>query len=152
MLRAARRIDSKNTTGYFAVKLTAPDGKRFSTSAHRVQWIANNGPIPEGKEVNHKDRNKANNRLDNLELVTRGENIRHAVKLNGGSWVPAGDKCYKAKLTWEQVRHIRAEVDSGRATQAAMAEKFGVNPVTISLIISRKQWKPRNDPMNKASD
>jgi hypothetical protein len=38
------------------------------------------GPTPEGYEINHKDRNKGNPRLDNLEFVTHPENIKHSKK------------------------------------------------------------------------
>lgn len=41
---------------------------------HRALWVEHNGPIPEGMLVTFRDGNKANCDLDNLMLVTRGEN------------------------------------------------------------------------------
>ena len=40
-------------------------------------WTLFNGPIPEGYVIHHKDHNKLNDRLDNLELMLKGEHIRH---------------------------------------------------------------------------
>lgn len=44
---------------------------------HRAVWEAFNGDIPNRLEVNHKDLDKTNNCLDNLELVTHQENLTH---------------------------------------------------------------------------
>ena len=49
--------------------------------AHRAIWIYFNGEIPEGLEPNHKSGVKFNNRLSNLELVTRSENQLHAYRI-----------------------------------------------------------------------
>lgn len=35
-----------------------------------------NNPIPNGFEINHKDHNKNNNCLDNLEIITHSENCK----------------------------------------------------------------------------
>ena len=40
-------------------------------------FIINDDPVHK-TEINHKDRNKANNKVDNLEWVSRSENIKHA--------------------------------------------------------------------------
>lgn len=51
------------------------DGKVKKFSVHRLVWIAFNGPIPEGYEINHINEDKTDNRLENLNLMTRKENI-----------------------------------------------------------------------------
>lgn len=58
----AGRPDNK---GYWAVGL----GKgRYRN--HRIIWEMFNGQIPEGIQVDHIDGNRANNRIENLRLVT----------------------------------------------------------------------------------
>lgn len=45
--------------------------------AHRVVWIAGHGLIPDGLQINHRNRLRWDNRLDNLELVAAQGNQRH---------------------------------------------------------------------------
>lgn len=40
---------------------------------HQAVWISHNGPIPKGCEIHHKDLNKENNDISNLECLTRKE-------------------------------------------------------------------------------
>lgn len=40
---------------------------------HQAIWIAHNGPIPDGCEIHHKDFNKENNDISNLECLTKKE-------------------------------------------------------------------------------
>ena len=66
--------------GYLAYNLTYPDGKKRRTKVHRMLALTYI-PNPENKPiVNHKDGNKLNNNLDNLEWVTNSENTQHAVE------------------------------------------------------------------------
>lgn len=43
---------------------------------HRYVWQYYNGPIPEGYVIHHKDGNKANNDITNLECIPRGTHSR----------------------------------------------------------------------------
>lgn len=53
---------------------------------HRLVVEAFLGPIPDGLCVNHKDANRTNNHVSNLEIVTRLENQRHMIKLGRNVW------------------------------------------------------------------
>ena len=53
------------------------NGVKKAVLVHRAVWEAFNGPIPEGLEINHKNCVRDDNRLENLELVTRSQNNLH---------------------------------------------------------------------------
>lgn len=42
---------------------------------HRLVWEAFNGAIPEGMEIDHINNDRSDNRLENLRLVTKSENL-----------------------------------------------------------------------------
>lgn len=50
---------------------------REKVMAHRVIWIAAEGEIPHGIQINHRNRLRWDNRRANLELVTHQHNLRH---------------------------------------------------------------------------
>ena len=64
----------------------AKDNKNFPRYVHHLVVAAFIGPRPDGAEVNHKDCDKTNNALDNLEYVSRDENIAHALANSKGRW------------------------------------------------------------------
>ncbi len=67
---------SLNNSGYLITSFRK-EGIYTKKLVHRAVWEAFNGAIPHRLEVNHKDLDKTNNRLDNLELVTHQENLIH---------------------------------------------------------------------------
>lgn len=79
-----------NKGGYLIVKLTKNKSVKICL-VHRLVYEAFVGKLPKfehkGKghchemfEINHKDENKENNHIENLELITRLENIRYGTR------------------------------------------------------------------------
>jgi hypothetical protein len=66
-----------NRTFYAVVDLCV-NGKPQKKSVHRLVWETFNGPIQDRLEVNHINLNRSDNRLENLELLTHQENVKHA--------------------------------------------------------------------------
>ena len=54
------------------------NGKYVRVSVHRAMWEAFIGPIEGRLEINHKNLDRQDNRLENLEVVTHQENVQHA--------------------------------------------------------------------------
>lgn len=103
---------------------------------HRLvaeKYIPNPNNLP---QVNHKDGNKLNNNVDNLEWVTNQENRTHAVQNNLHL---SGENTPSAKLTEEDVKYIRAH--AAEKTQKAWGEIYGVSRSTIADIINYRTWK-----------
>lgn len=67
-----------NGTGYHMIQVYS-EGVRSWQLVHRLVWIAFNGAIPSGLEINHKDRRRGNNALENLELLTHRENCMYSI-------------------------------------------------------------------------
>ena len=135
-------LDSR---GYLRTMIVI-NGRARTIKVHRLvaeAWIEN----PQGKpQVNHKDGIKSNNHIDNLEWVTKRENIQHAfdnglMKWNGT--VPPnlkGSANPTSKLTEEQVREIRSKFKPRIYTREMLGKEYGVSPLTIKDIIHRT-WK-----------
>jgi hypothetical protein len=127
-----------NGTGYLHVCLGRDGAKRYRY-LHRLVAEAFIGPCPSGMEVNHKDLNRQNCRLDNLEYLTKAQNVRHSVASQAEKWQQTGAvRAGKSrKLTAGDVRTIRASTEAA----VVLAKRFSVDPSTIRQIRQRRVWK-----------
>lgn len=76
---AAHRAVKTPLLKHYRIASLCKDGTYTRRSVHRLMWEAFNGPIPGRLEINHKNLDRADNRLENLELVTHQQNIQHAI-------------------------------------------------------------------------
>lgn len=120
----------KNGKGYLRVSI----GKKLMF-VHRLvaeKYISNPKNLP---QINHKDGNKLNNCVENLEWCTNQENRNHALKNNLHL---VGEKCSWSKLTEKDVIYILQNID---ISNKILSEKFNVSPSTINDIKKGRTWK-----------
>jgi hypothetical protein len=110
-------------------------GKLESKRVHGLVTEAFFGARPGGLTVNHKDGDKTNNRLSNLEYLTLSENIKHAFRLGLKG---KGEEHPRAKLTSEQVKDICAR--RGAVSQSKLAELYGVTKTCIRHVQLGRNW------------
>ncbi|EAW8084287.1 NUMOD4 motif-containing HNH endonuclease [Salmonella enterica] len=120
--------------GYQFVGLSRKAGSKTYKMVHRLVAEAFI-PNPEGKsEVNHKDGDKTNNSIENLEWVTRSENAIHGVENN---LLKHGFEHYSSKLTPEQVLAIYY----AKGTYRSIGKNFGVCAQTVCNIKGKSIYR-----------
>ena len=79
-------LDKK--TGYWIS--TDYNKQKPRVRAHQWVWINIHGKIPKGYHVHHKDENRANNDVSNLELVNGHDHLSfHGKKTDHTAWIKA---------------------------------------------------------------
>ncbi len=135
-----RCIDKK---GYAYVHLS----KNGVVKHRKVSILVAKAFIPNPKNkpvVHHRDRNRANDCVKNLEWVTYSENSRYIVKRNK-STTPSWTRS-RSKLTPDDVRYIREHYTKGnpKFNAKALAIKFNVGQTSIYNVIHNKSYKDVN--------
>ena len=137
--------------GYLAVTLWDDNirgtKKRKTFLVHRLvaeTFIPNAENKP---TVNHKDGNKTNNCVANLEWATSHEQNVHAFA-NELNYARKGEEANRAQLTWDDVHFIRNNYPN--ISVADLSSKFNITKECIYAILYNYTWVEENyKPTNK---
>lgn len=141
-----RWMNQDKSRKYATVCLIDSNGNRKRHLIHRLVASAFIG-IPKNKksQVNHKDGNKFNNCIDNLEWVTPSENILHAWKnglcLSSEKHKESARNAGKSRRLFEdgEIHTIRA-LALMKNSQREIAEMFKTSQAVIQYIVSGKTY------------
>lgn len=124
-----------NSSGYYQVTLCA-NGKKSIKTIHQLVAIAFLNHTPNGMSlvINHKDFNKLNNSVYNLEITTNRENtnlkhIKSSSQYTGVSWDKNNNKwraniCINKKLIHLGLFHC--ELEANNAYQKALSNHLAL--------------------------
>jgi len=124
--------------GYLRTVLVDDNGKNTTVKVHRIiaqTFIPNENDL---KEVNHLNGNKSDNRVENLEWVSRKQNMIHAFQ--NGLQNNRGINNPISKLTEQDVIEIRAKFMPRIYGRKELAMEYNVKESTIKDVILRKSW------------
>lgn len=122
--------------GYKFVQLRI-GGVPKNFTIHRLVAIAFIDNPDNYKVVNHKNGNKIDNSIENLEWCTDVYNHEHATKNN---LKPSGERVGSSKLNDACVKAIRG-LAAKEWSDTDIAELFGVHRSTINLVKNHKTWR-----------
>lgn len=131
----------ENRYGYLATKL-CKYGKCRTRLVHRLVGLAFISTDDPKQQINHKNGDKHDNRVENLEFCSAKDNIAHAwaTGLMNADHLQ-GSNHHAAKVNEEKVKKIRQLYKDKTKTKAELSEDYGLSIASISDILYRRTWK-----------
>lgn len=117
------------------------DANYVQWKGHRYAWTCANGRIPDGLCVLHKCDNRRCMNPEHLFLGTRNDNNQDKIR-KGRQKVGVGERHWKARLRYADVKAIRHLYFAERCSQTAIAMFYGVSQAHVSRICLQESWKP----------
>lgn len=129
-------VPNKPKSGYlqYRLHLGRGKGKMVLVYGHVLVWMVVHGKYKPGMEVNHKDLDKRNNRIGNLELLSSSDNSKHALKncIYGGEGVVR-------PIRKAQIDDIKFYLKGGLTNISEIARRIGCSRLATSYTIKKIQ-------------
>lgn len=145
LLKQERDVD-----GYLRVTLSR-NYKSHRRKVHKFVALAFLGPpLNELQQINHKNSQRDDNRVDNIEWATPQQNGRHAVEigLRSGTANPRMAK----KLTADIARCIVRDYVAGGGSISKISSLYNVEKTTARRIIRGKLWRKATEGLRPPHD
>ncbi len=127
-----KKTEIVNKDGYIIVYILY-NKIRYVNVAHRIVWMYyNKKNIPNNLEVDHIDNDILNNKIDNLQLLTKHDNMKKSNRQNPRTAARNG----MTKLNEKQVEQIRSSNEKSKK----LALQFQVTSATIHNIKAGRTW------------
>lgn len=150
-----KNIVDKDGYEVICLHLKSPNGKskytQITLRVNRLVLIRFN-PIQgyEFLEANHKDSNRRNNNILNLEWVTPKENTYHRIIYGAGIRNINGENNPEAKLSEQQVLEIISLIKSQKYSLSDIAKMYSISASVISSIAHNRSWNCLGNQINKS--
>jgi hypothetical protein len=143
---ARTALSEGERNGYAFVNLYAGKRKAAAVSVHRLVVQTFIRPLRDGEVPNHKNFDRGDNRIENLEIVTASENLRHALSVPGRkAWrANRGNGNGNAVLDDFLVGEIRRLYKRRSFGVGRVAESLGVTYNSVYGVVSGRTWKYPN--------
>ena len=136
-----KRYIGTNTNSYRKLSMfDEVTRKIYHIQLHRLIWIVFKGDIMHPHILNHKDGNKLNASLSNLEISTASDNANHAIN-TGLKLVLKGEKNPISKIKDKDVIFYRKLFSENKITVKDIATQLNVHHVTVRYFLDRKSYR-----------
>lgn len=127
----------------YCVTTISKEGKAKQYRTHRLVAQAFLDNPNHYKMVNHKDENKQNNNVNNLEWCDNKYNLAYGTGRRRAAIARSGEKSHLHKLTVEMVREIRTRYKrrSKDANALVLAKEYGIAEAEVLRIVQKTRWK-----------
>lgn len=132
--KKTKKIFIPDVTNSYAKVALSKNNTRIKKYVHRVVYESHIGPLVEGYQINHKDFNRLNNHVSNLEQVTVFENNLHSRDRNF------------FKIDFKMAKEMRESNLNSRE----LSEFYDLNDRQIRRVLNNEAWfDPEYNPEDR---